>query len=372
MLDADGFAAVHAGRVHSSGPCPGEDALRALAAWVQGLSAIEPFSANDLGERFAPARAYPERASGLVAATMFTDPPMVLMWLRAEEPQVVNWAGNPHAKTQADPEAPLSPRTSFEAWSQTVRGRSRPWTMLNRESADRLMRTIFEARQNRRMRDLNRELIAANADIEALLSQKNYLLKEINHRTQNSLQLVSAFLGLQASHVGDPALTVHLTEAQRRVVAVALVHRRLYGDERVQTVDLGRYLDDLCGEIKSSMDTAWRDMFSVRLAPIIVSADRAINVGLIVTELVINANKYAYGGAPGPISVILEQNGNRFRLIVSDRGGGRTGARQGFGSRMLKVMVAQLDGTAEESGNEPGLRYSVSAPIDSPGPVRVG
>ncbi len=363
MLAADGFAAVQGDSLYSAGRRPAHSDVMAIAKWVEGLGGSKPFSTEQLSEHFAAAADYPEQASGLLAATMSTEQPTVLLWFRAEQVEVVNWAGNPHKAAGTAPGKPLTPRTSFADWSEAVRGKSRPWTLLEIESASRLMRTIFDARQNRRMRDLNRELSATIADNDRLLVEKDFLLKEVSHRTQNSLQLVSAFLTLQARSVADPALTDHLNEAQRRISAVALVQRRLYSDGQLGTIDLSRYLDDLLIDIKSSMDDAWRDLITARLAPVVVSADNAIKFGLILTELVINANKYAYAGGPGPISIGLERQGNRLRLIVADKGAGRTGSRVGFGSRMLGIMLAGINGEVEEGSNEPGLRIVVTAPI---------
>lgn len=364
MLEADGFAAVQGKDLYTAGRCPDDADVRDLADWVQDKTIGQPFGTHELSAHFPAATAYRSRASGLLATAVPTEQPTILLWFRAERIEIVNWAGNPHKSTQADPGALLTPRASFDAWSDTVRGRSQPWTLLEIESASRLMRTLFEARQNRRIRDLNRELTATVADNERLLLQKDYLLKEVSHRTLNSLHLVSTFLSIQADAVGDRALSAHLNEAQRRVLAVALVHRRLYSDERIERVDLSRYLGDLCVEICDSMDAAWREQISLTLAPIIVTADKAVKIGLILTELIINSNKYAYGGAPGPISIVLEEHRNRFRLIVADSGAGRTGTREGFGSRMLGAMVKGLAGELEEGSNDPGLRLIVTAPIE--------
>ena len=364
MLQADGFAAVQGEDLHTAGRCPDDTDVRDLANWVQDKTIGQPFSTHELSACFPAAAAYQNRTSGLLATAVLTEQPTILLWFRAERIEIVNWAGNPHKSAPADPETPLSPRASFEAWSDTVRGRSQPWKLLETESASRLIRILLEARQNRRIRDLNRELTATVADNERLLLQKDYLLKEVSHRTLNSLQLVSSFLSMQADAVGDRVLSGHLNEAQRRVMAVALVHRRLYSDERIEKVDLSRYLSDLCVEICESMDPAWREQVSLLLVPIIVSADKAVQIGLILTELVINANKYAYGGGPGPISIVLEQHRNRFRLIVADSGSGRAGTREGFGSRMLSAMVKSLAGELEEGSNDPGLRLIVTAPFE--------
>ena len=364
MLEADGFAAVQGKDLYTAGRCPDDADVRDLADWVQDQTIGQPFSTHELSVCFPAATAYQNRTSGLLATAVSTEQPTILLWFRAEQIEIVNWAGNPHKSVQADPGTLLTPRASFEAWSDTVRGRSHPWTSLEIESASRLMRILVETRQSRRIRDLNRELTATVADNGRLLLQKDYLLKEVSHRTLNSLQLVSTFLSIQADAVGDRTLSGHLNEAQRRVMAVALVHRRLYSDGRIEKVDLSRYLGDLCAEICESMDAAWREQISLLLAPIIVSADKAVKIGLILTELVINANKYAYGGAPGPISIVLEQHRNRFRLVVADSGAGRTGTREGFGSRMLGAMVKSLAGEFAEGSNDPGLRLIVTAPIE--------
>jgi two-component sensor histidine kinase len=84
----------------------------------------------------------------------------------------------------------------------------------------------------------------------------------------------------------------------------------------------------------------------------------------VLTELVINASKYAYRGQAGPIQIILEQHRNRLRLIVADHGVGKSGNRVGFGSRMMTAIVAGLSGTIEHDDNMPGLRVILSAPID--------
>ncbi len=112
------------------------------------------------------------------------------------------------------------------------------------------------------------------------------------------------------------------------------------------------------------MGPEWHDQLRMDLAPILISTDRAVNVGLILTELVINANKYAYGGGAGPIAIGLEEYRNQFRLIVADEGSGPVGNREGFGSRMMSAMVRRLDGTIERFDNKPGLRVIVTAPVE--------
>lgn len=363
MMASDGFAALQGSDLLTIGHVPDQEMVREIGIRFAQRALEQPIATAALETIFPAASRFRDQASGLLVVTMSTEEPIVLMWFRVEQIETVNWAGNPHKAVNLKPGEMLSPRASFEAWSEAVRGRSRPWSLAEIEAASRLRRTLFEARQTRRLRELNRELGATIADKEALLIQKDYLMREVNHRVQNSLQLVGSFLSMQARAGGDEALSASLSEAQRRLSAVALVHRRLYADDRIETVDLSRYVEELAQEITASMDPAWQAMIRLDLAPILISTDRAVNVGLILTELIINANKYAYAGAPGPISIGLEQVRNRFRLIVADQGAGKTEARTGFGTRMLNAMVDRLDGTLEEQPGRPGLRVVLTAPI---------
>ncbi|MGN5373905.1 histidine kinase dimerization/phosphoacceptor domain -containing protein [Sphingomonas hankookensis] len=368
LLDADGFVLQRGASLHTSGHVPPEDAVADMLGWARRQGSILLHSAS-LEQRMPGAQAYRDLASGLLAITLSADEPVVLLWFRAETLQTIQWAGNPHKAVDQRDEQPLSPRASFAAWSEEIRGRARPWTSAEVEAAYRLSRLLFDARQRRRISELNRELTRAVTDKDALLAQQETLIKEVNHRVQNSLQLVVAFLAMQANAENDETLTRHLGEAQRRLSAVALVHRRLYSDDTVTVIDLGRYIEDLLLEMQSTMGEEWTGRVTMDLAPLLISADAAVQIGLVLVELVINAQKYAYAGNPGPIAVTLERIRNRFRLTVADRGQGRTGNRTGFGTRMLTAMVKRLDGTIEESDNAPGLRFTVLAPIAMPADV---
>ena len=367
MFAADGFAAVQGTDIYVAGKCVSASDVRSVLTWVEPHAQLQPFSTNRLGEAFPGGQEMQRLASGLLAVTLASEAPITLLWFRAEQLEVVDWAGNPHKAVEHSDGAVLTPRASFAAWSETVRGKSRPWTPPEIDAANRLSHAILQVWQHRRLRALNQELIATIADNQSLLVEKDFLIKEVHHRVQNSLALVSAFLGIQAQAVGNEALTAELGEAQRRLSAVALVHRRLYSGNKLQTVDLARYLEDLCTDMMSSMGEKWGGLVSFELASVVVPTDRAVNVGLILTELLINAQKYAYSGAPGPIKVELSQQDRVFCLVIADGGTGITRSRKGFGTRMLNAMVKKLAGKIEYASNEPGLRVSVSAAVDEPG-----
>jgi light-regulated signal transduction histidine kinase (bacteriophytochrome) len=364
LLNADGFAAVQDMDLFIHGKCPDNIDIRAIGDFVRQHGSVKPIATASLAANLPEAAAYADTASGLLAVTMSTEIPTILMWFRAEHLQVLEWAGNPHKGVPAQAGALLNPRTSFEAWSEEVRNRSTPWTFGEVEAANRVVRLMLEYQNNRRIRELNRELTATVKENEKLLRQKDFLLKEVNHRVQNSLQLVAAFLRLQAKSSGDNNVRVQLEEADKRLNAVALVHRRLYRDDSVELIDLSRYLDDLVKEMQTTMDESWRRQFDLDLAPILIATDRAVSVGLLLTELVINVQKYAYDGRPGPLSIKLEQHRGSFRLLVADSGVGKpSDDRSGFGKRMLAAVVDRLRGQIDEEDNRPGLRTVVTAPI---------
>lgn len=362
LLDADGFAAVRGQEIITAGLCPHEEQIGALARWLEGGATGEPFATAELGKLYTPALAFSDTASGLLAMRLPSEGDLTLLWFRAEQPQTVEWAGNPHKATHAVG-GQLTPRNSFEAWCEEVRGRARRWTAGEVDAAQRLRRTLTELRQGHRLRELNRQLGISIAEKEGLLAEKDHLLREVNHRVQNSLQLVQAFLSLQAHSTDNPAVASDLGEAQRRLSAVALVHRRLYQGDQVETVDLSRYLEELVADMTAALGPEWQHGVRLDLSPVLISADRAIHVGLILTELVINANKYAYEGKPGPLAIRVEEHRDKFRLIVADQGSGKTRKRVGFGTRMMDAMVQRLGGTIEQADNDPGLRVIVTAPI---------
>ena len=175
--------------------------------------------------------------------------------------------------------------------------------------------------------------------------------------------IVSSFLNLQARSSKDLAVREQLSEAQRRVGAVALVHRRLYRADQIEMIDLARYLEELCQEMIGTLGPRTTNKITIDFAPIPTPTDRAVTVGRALTELMINANKYAYGGEPGAIDVLLEQNREELRLVVADHGRGKASQGSGFGTRMIDAMVAQLGGLMEFHDNNPGLRAILTAPI---------
>lgn len=362
MFAADGYVQMVEGRVVTAGICPPPAAVQRFVRWMAMREDGRLFSTRALGEEWADAAEFGS-LTGVLAIR--PDDDTVLIWLRAEQVEEIEWAGNPHKAVTLDQSAVLTPRSSFASWVETVRGHARRWTLEEVDAARRLSRLVREARDTAELKRLNAELERAVQEKGAALAQNDLLMREVDHRVQNSLQLVASFLAIQARDAGPGPVADQLVEARSRLAAVALVHRRLYRDDQIATVDLSRYLAELLDDMKGSLGAEWASRMTMDLAPVLMTTDRAVNIGLIAAELVINATKYAYPDRNGgPIEIQLEQHRHRLRLVVADHGVGKTGTREGFGSRMMNAVVQRIGGTVDYLDNEPGLRAVLTAPIE--------
>lgn len=220
-----------------------------------------------------------------------------------------------------------------------------------RESLDRM-----NAGLEGQVRDRTAQLTRARDRAEAML-------REVNHRVGNSLQLVSSFMSLQLRDLADEGAREALRQAQARIEAVAHVHRRLYTSDDVTSVAMDEYLEGLVAELgKSLAPGAGSPTLTLKAAPLNVSTDQAVSIGVIVTELVTNAVKYAYGaGQAGEIRVILEPDARRGRalLTVEDDGPGLGGGQPrgtGLGGKIISAMASGLRSAVEYDASHAGVR----------------
>lgn len=193
------------------------------------------------------------------------------------------------------------------------------------------------------------------------------LVHEVNHRVANSLSMVSSLVGLQAKSIDDPVTKAALAETQSRIQAVALVHQRLYSTDDVAEVALDQYLRSLLDQFQSTMGDNRRISLRYDLDPILLRTDASINLGVIATEWVMNASKYAYPDTAGEVRVALKQRPNGDVLLtVEDDGVGRgegIAKGTGLGSRIVKAMASSMRGTVDYVDTRPGLSARLSFPL---------
>jgi two-component sensor histidine kinase len=189
----------------------------------------------------------------------------------------------------------------------------------------------------------------------------------MQHRIVNSLQIIASILMLKARAVTSEETRQHLQDAHRRVMSVAAVQQHLHSSRRADMVEIAPYLSKLCESLAESM------IGESRPAELKITADdshvlsaTAVSLGLIVTELVINALKYAFPdqAKTASVKVDYEVNGTDWSLSVSDNGVGRPQnggpAKGGLGTSLVKALAQQLDAKVETVSGPDGMRVSVT------------
>ncbi len=213
---------------------------------------------------------------------------------------------------------------------------------------------------------------AAEKQKKSLLRDKDVLLQEIHHRVANSLQIIASVLMQNARTVQSEETRQHLTNAHQRVMSVAALEKQLAASS-LEDVGMRTYLTNLCQSIGASMiSDPGKFALTVRADEGTLPAATSVSVGLIVTELVINALKHAFTGRDsGQILVGYHSTGASWTLSVTDNGIGMpTGSeakKGGLGTSIVQALTAQLDASIELTDAGPGTAVTVSHVENAPG-----
>ncbi|MGD9544359.1 MAG: sensor histidine kinase [Methylocystis sp.] len=217
------------------------------------------------------------------------------------------------------------------------------------------------------------EIRATRDRFEALADERGMLLREVNHRVGNSLQLIAALLRMQAQVSSSDEIKAALATAETRVMAVADVHRRLYASDSVKSINLRDYLNDLVADLQASLRSkASSSDLRLSAEPLLTPPDHAVAVGMIVTELVINAHKHAYSGGDGQIRIeISRKDANSAVLSVEDDGVGihaKTTARSTrLGQTLLEAMAQKVSGALTYDARTRGTCAKIVFSLNSSG-----
>jgi chemotaxis protein methyltransferase CheR len=203
---------------------------------------------------------------------------------------------------------------------------------------------------------------------EKLVQEKDVLLQEMEHRVANSLQIIASILMLKARMVTSEETRAHLRDAHQRVMSVATVQSQLHATDGIERIGVGAYLVKLCDSLGASMIGEGQPIRIEVMADVgEVGSAQAVSMGLIVTELVINALKYAFPrDKPGSlIMVTYESRGEDWKLTVSDNGVGKSilpgqETSGGLGTVIVAALVRQLEARMETVNSPDGLSVAIT------------
>jgi two-component sensor histidine kinase len=201
---------------------------------------------------------------------------------------------------------------------------------------------------------------------EAMVLEKETLMREGNHRLMNSLQLVQSMLALQSRSASSEEAKKQLDMAGNRVLAIATVHKQLHLSGNMEEVDIDDFLHRLCESLKH---TAPAQVTAIKLTAEAarLPSDMASGIGLLVAELVTNSFKYAYAaGENGNVAVDFKQTSSGWRLQVSDEGRGLPEGfdidqGKGFGMQVVKAFVRRLDATLTVSSRPGRTAFEINS-----------
>ncbi|QXQ05039.1 GAF domain-containing protein [Sphingosinicellaceae bacterium] len=326
-----GVAVRFSSKINSLGATPNDAQIAALVDWLTVRMADHDgvFVTDRLGELWPPAKEFADVGSGLLAISVSREPRDFILWFRPELIATVTWAGNPDKPVEIIPEGErLTPRKSFAAWQQTVRGRSSPWTVPDSDAAFDLRLSLLEV--------VLRRIDAVVRERTRVSERDQLLMAELDHRVKNTLANIQALV-VQTSRSAN-SLTGFVEDLDGRIRAMAKAHSLL-----TQSNWEGVAIATLIGD---ELDPYGRGGADLRVdgPTVILTPKASLSLSLAVHELATNAAKYgALSRAGGRVNVSWQRLGDgELRLVWTERGGPpvEEPKRRGFGSRLIERALA--------------------------------
>lgn len=351
-IPADGVGVYIDGQMTFAGLTPDEPSFVAIVSMLNRNAASQVFTTDSLGSLLPEAAAYADRAAGLLAIPLSRRPRDYVVLFRAEQLRSVRWAGSPEKQIEYGPNGPrLTPRKSFELWSQLVRGTALPFTPAELRVAEALRTALLEV--------ILRLSDSAHEERQKAHEKQELLIAELNHRVRNILALMRGLI----SQTRDSAHSVEefIGTLESRVHALARAHDQITADRWAPA-----RLYDLI-EVESAAYLAERRDRVMLTGPNVLLTPSAFTVlALVIHELLTNAAKYGALSDNGSVAIHWRVDGDGSLLIDWRESGGPAvvaPTRRGFGSTVIERSIPyDLDGRAEVSYRLPGLEAHFCIP----------
>jgi len=353
-IPAQGVAVWWEGKVTRLGPTPTEEQLGPLVEWLNGSVPEGVFMTDCLASHFAPARDYADVASGLLALSISRTPKDYVLWFRPEVSRTVNWAGNPAKPVDiAHDGLRISPRKSFAAWKEIVRGHSTPWAESIADAAQSLRLSILDVVLRHQDKVLQER--------ERVRIHQDFLMAELDHRVKNTLATIQALV--KYSSTGAGSMEDLTTGIQERVHAMARTHGFL-AQNRWEGVDLHK--------VMAEQFAPFGERVTIAGPKLMLRPKAALSISLALHELMTNAAKYgALSMASGLVEIawsVRTRDGERGLVLGWVEQGGppvAPPARMGFGRLLLERSLGyDLDGEVSLDFRHTGLVCTAMIPFE--------
>ncbi|MFV5699757.1 histidine kinase dimerization/phosphoacceptor domain -containing protein [Flavobacterium sp. ZT3R17] len=215
----------------------------------------------------------------------------------------------------------------------------------------------LKQRNNVKLEIKEKEIDQKNSNLQHLLDEKEWLVKEIHHRVKNNLQMVISLLNTQSAYLDDEMALSTIKSSQHRIHAMSLIHQKLYMTENISTINMPIYIKELVQYLKDSFNLRQRIRFQVNVDNLELDVAQAVPLGLIINEAVANCIKYAFpNNQDGIITITLVANAMDFYLLtIQDNGIGihiqDKKNSNTFGMSLIKGLSDDLDGTFSIENN---------------------
>lgn len=352
-IDCDGAVLALEGELVIEGQTPDRGELAALITHLNQDRDQELIAVERLSDIHPPAEAYAERAAGMLAIPVSRTPRDYLMLFRREQIRTVTWAGRPDkAVTPSDDGTRISPRASFAAWRQKVRGESLEWTSTERHIAEGYRTTILEV--------ILRLTDAAELERRRVHERQDLLIAELNHRVRNILSLIRGLIKQSQGSVSS--LRQYTLMLGGRIEALARAHDQITTDHW----DAAPLRAMIEAEARAFL-SAKAEHLTLKGPPVLLEPAAFSTLALVMHELMTNAAKYgALCDSSGRVHVTWDVDAaGDLRLRWIEEGGPPVQApkRRGFGSTIIEHSVSfDLNGESSIDYAFSGVRVELRVP----------